>query len=175
MTKGAVREGGIREPEARAERLSHDQRAANAQRRQWRVEIPRSRRRSPSLDHLLALSSSRFEFVVAGAFHHQGFVVRRVGGAGDLSVDLIGHDRSGKTVGIQCKRYARTRKIGSPDIQEFIGMTATHHRVDRAIFVTTSDFTGEATKLAREHGIELYDGIALVRLIGSEPLTRTDD
>jgi Restriction endonuclease len=40
-------------------------------------------------------------------------------------------------------------------------MARTHHRADRAIFVTTSEFSRPAIELARKHHIELMDGNSL--------------
>ena len=82
------------------------------------------------------------------------------GGAGDLSADVVGIDHRGRKVVIQCKRYSLTSKIGSPDVQKFLGMATVHHRAERALFLTTATFTEPALSLARAHRdlLELVDG-----------------
>ncbi len=110
------------------------------------------------MDALLALSPRQFEEWVAGYLRAQGYAeVERVGGAGDLGVDLRCRDQHGSLVLVQCKRYQPGRKVGSPAIQTFFGMLA-HHGAERGIFVTTSDYTPAARKLAGERDIELIDG-----------------
>ncbi len=66
---------------------------------------------------------------------------------------------------IQCKRYAAGNRIGSPAIQTFIGMVHVHHKADRGIFVTTSSYTDGARKLAHQHGLTLWEGSDLTRMV----------
>lgn len=90
--------------------------------------------------------------------------VQRVGGRGDLGVDIAARDPTGRTMVVQCKRYARGKKIGSPGIQKFIGMAHVHHQADLKLFVTTSDYTDDARALARLHDIQLMDGSDIEKL-----------
>lgn len=118
------------------------------------------------LGQLLALSPGEFESVVADVLRRRGFRdVRLVGGPGDLNVDIWCRDPKGLLVAVQCKRYAPARRIGSKDIQTFVGMIFGHHEAKRGIFVTTSDYTPQARSLATERRIELVNGAALVRLV----------
>jgi Restriction endonuclease len=111
------------------------------------------------LHHLLILTPAAFELAVADLFRDLGFKkVRRVGRAGELAADIVAKDEKGRSVIIQCKRYDPAGKVGSREIQLFIGMARTHHRADRAIFVTTAEFSRPAIDLARRHRIELIDG-----------------
>ena len=133
--------------------------------RRWRRF--RSRRvRTRSLGDLLTLTPAEFAEAVAAVLARTGYRdLRRVGGAGDLGADLVGRDRNGRSVIVQCKRYAPGSRVGSPAVQSFIGMQTTHHRAERGLFVTTSGFTGPAVALARRHGITLIDGAELSRLV----------
>lgn len=134
-------------------------------------------RAATELRDLLLLSPTGFEIAVADLLTSQGYMnVRRVGGAGDLSVDLTGRTPAGLSVAVQCKRYIPEIRVGSPEIQKFIGMTTTHHRVDRGVFVTTSSFTKPAIDLAKKHKIQLIDGIALAEmLLARSPTTKEED
>lgn len=129
------------------------------------------------LNQLLALSPTGFEVAVGDLLRARGYTnVRRIGGAGDLAVDLTARSPKGRSVAVQCKRYRPGLKIGSPEIQKFIGMTTTHHRVAEAIFVTTSGFTKPASELASKHKIELIDGARLSEmLLELRPEALTED
>ena len=119
-----------------------------------------------SLRGLLALSPEEFEFAVGDLFRARGYEdIHRVGGSGDLGVDLVGRDPDGLAVIVQCKRYGRDKRVGSPTIQGFIGM-AVHHRAERGLVVTTSSYTEPAIRLAAAAPlpITLIDGVALVRM-----------
>jgi restriction system protein len=91
----------------------------------------------------------------------------RVGGAGDLAVDIVAYGRANNLIVVQCKKYAPENKIGSPEIQKFIGMMHVHHQTQSGIFVTTSTFTQPAIELAERHNILLIDGERLVTIMRS--------
>lgn len=133
----------------------------------WRWQRRRSRRRrTRTLAGLLALSPGDFELAVGDLFRSLGYErLRRVGGTGDLGVDLAGYDPDGRAVIVQCKRYGLQNRIGSPAIQSFLGMVV-HHGAERGIFVTTSVYTEPAIALARDAAvpITLIDGPEISRL-----------
>jgi restriction system protein len=131
----------------------------------WKETIP----------ELLTLTPSQFEVYVGSLLHDLGYrKIRQVGRAGDLAADLLCFDREGRSVVVQCKRYAPGYNISSPEIQMFIGMQRVQHRTERAMFVTTSDFTAPARKLAQRHGITLIDGFELTAYVQHENMTRRD-
>ncbi len=126
------------------------------------------RRRAKALyfNELLALTPAEFEFAVADLLSTTGYRrLERVGRAGDLCADLKGYGPDGESVVVQCKRYTPGNKIGTPEIQTFIGMIAVHHRSDSGIFVTTSSFTQPAIDLANRHRLTLIDGQRLGALL----------
>jgi restriction system protein len=132
----------------------------------WLRRRIQRRLRVRTLGELLSLTPAQFEEAVGDLLSELGYRdVRRVGGAGDLAADIQCRDPEGMSVIVQCKRYAPGTRIGSPVIQTFIGMQSIHHRADRGIFVTTSEFTQPAVTLARHHGLTLIDGAELSRLI----------
>lgn len=119
-------------------------------------------RRRRTLGRLIAGSPTEFEETVARMMKSQGFRgVRRTGGAGDLTADVVATDRAGRTVVVQCKRYQPGKPVGSKELQTFIGMQRIHHEADYGLYVTTSSFTRPARELADRHGITLVDGVAL--------------
>ena len=123
------------------------------------------RRFETTLDGFLALSPTEFEVEVGRVLEAAGHGrMQRVGGAGDLSIDVRGRDTTGRTALVQCKRYARTKRIGSPAIQQFYGMCHYHDPSALPIFVTTADYTADARTVARKAGVRLIDGNDLVAL-----------
>jgi restriction system protein len=123
-------------------------------------------RKLQTLGNLLALTPTGFELAVADLYRALGYRrVEQVGKAGDLGADVVCRDPAGRSVVIQCKRYSPGHRVGSKDIQHFIGMVSVHHRADHGIFVTTSDYTDAATDLAKMHRLELVDGGGLARRV----------
>lgn len=135
--------------------------------RQLQAQKERERlARLKTLGDLLTLTPTEFEEAVGQILASGGFLnVRRVGGSGDLSVDLLATDVYGNRVIVQCKRYSPGRSIGSPDLQKFIGMMVVQHKAQKGIFVTTSTFKQTAIDLAKDKDITLIDGNTLVRLM----------
>ncbi len=127
--------------------------------------VGRRRRFATTLAGFLALDPTGFEHAVANVFRASGFRdMRVVGGSGDLAIDITGRDPSGQPVLVQCKRYAPDKRIGSPEVQKFLGMARYRDESARRILVTTSDFTGPALDVGRRAGVELVSGAELVRL-----------
>jgi restriction system protein len=124
------------------------------------------RRRARTLAELLQLTPTQFEQAIADLLRDLGYRdISRLGGAGDLAADIICRDQQGRRVVVQCKRYRPGSRIGSPAIQHFIGMQTVHHQADYGIFVTSSEYTRAAVELATRHGIVLFDGADLSRLM----------
>jgi restriction system protein len=102
--------------------------------------LDRVRQREPAfLERLvLAVLTAMGYGGAAGAAEHLGKVGDE-GLDGVIRQDPLGLDR----IYVQAKRYAATRAVGRPEIQEFVG--ALHGaQADRGIFITTSRFTLEA-------------------------------
>jgi hypothetical protein len=132
----------------------------------WRAWRRRKRTKQRHLMELLALTPAQFEEAVGHLLTDIGY--RRVchtGRAGDLAADLTAVDRDGRRIVIQCKRLAPGSRVGSPDVQTFIGMLTVHHRAEQGIFVTTAEFTAPAEALAKQHDITLIDGRRISELL----------
>lgn len=145
---------------------------------QDRPAVRRTSLRSTSLEALLRLTPTEFEEWTGAWLRAAGYrQVRRVGGPGDLAADLICATPEGARVVVQCKRYAPSRRVGSAEIQTFLGMLTIHHHADLGIFVTTASFTAPARQLAAAHGLLLFDGAALLvparAHLTSRPTTRS--
>ncbi|MGC2175261.1 MAG: restriction endonuclease [Acidimicrobiales bacterium] len=122
-------------------------------------EAGRSAARSGDLGLILALSPRQFEYTMAAILRLLGMTeIQRVGGRGHLGIATTARDASGCTVLVQCKRRARTKKIGSPEIEKFIGMSHVHQHADLKLFITTSEYTDQARARAQLHDIQLMNG-----------------
>jgi len=135
----------------------------------WRERRRQERLPWAELADLLALSPYQFEEAVAAILRELGFRhVRRTGRSGDLSVDITFRDKDNKLVAVQCKRYRLPHKVGSVDLQQFIGMAKLHHNADLGMYVTTSDYTRSAYALAAQHpDIQLVNGLLLAEMLAN--------
>jgi restriction system protein len=79
-----------------------------------------------------------------------------------IRLDALGIDK----VYAQAKRYARTAKVGRPDVQTFSG-ALDDKQTTRGVFITTSGFTAEALSYVRNipKQIVLIDGDRLAELL----------
>ncbi|MCZ4608856.1 restriction endonuclease [Streptomyces sp. Lzd4kr] len=99
------------------------------------------------------MSGTEFEEVVAELCRRDGCTeVRRVGGAGDNGADVLGQLPDGRTMVIQCKRYAPHRTIASREVRDLLGAKV-HFAADVAIFVATTRFSPQAEAFAVKHNI----------------------
>lgn len=130
--------------------------------------------RDELLSILHHMSPQRFERVILDLLTAMGY------GGGDLSrsimtktsgdggIDGIIHeDALGlDAVYIQAKRYDVKNNVGRPDIQRFIG-SLTGEGANKGVFVTTSDFSREATDYLHrvQHRVVLINGQRLARLM----------
>ncbi|RRR82822.1 restriction endonuclease [Streptomyces sp. RP5T] len=99
------------------------------------------------------MTGTEFEELVAGLCRRDGCTeVRRVGGAGDNGADVLGRLPDGRTMVVQCKRYAPSRAIPNRELRDLLGARV-HFCADVAVFVTTTRFSGPSESFAREHDI----------------------
>ncbi|WP_079123740.1 restriction endonuclease [Streptomyces sp. NBRC 110611] len=120
--------------------------------RAWRhgEEVKAGRRTLAEVD---AMSGTEFEELVAALCRRDGCAeIRRVGGSGDNGADVRGRLPDGRTMVIQCKRYAPSRAIASHEVRDLRGAQA-HFDADVAIFVTTTRFSRQAEDFAVNNGI----------------------
>jgi len=135
-------------------------------RRARRREARRHVEQAQHLGQLLTVSGEDFEAITADLFRSLGYRdVERIGGSGDLGVDLRTTSPEGFVVIIQCKRYGAGQKVGSPAVQSLMGAVV-NTGADMGIFVTTSTFTAPAIQHAATGRVEirLIDGTELTRL-----------
>ena len=123
----------------------------------WQVRRHRAQlriRRTHTLDQILALNSTSFEFFTADLLRRDGCTrVERVGGAGDLAADNLARLPDGRKLLVQDKFYGLTTKVSSDDVQKVGGTWRVIHHADVALVVTTSHLTRAAADYCRRAGI----------------------
>ncbi|MGW8065250.1 restriction endonuclease [Streptomyces ziwulingensis] len=127
-------------------------RLARGRDRRWRhEEAVRAGHRT--LAEVDAMTGTEFEELVAGLCRRDGCTeVRRVGGANDNGADVVGRLPDGRTMVIQCKRYAPSSTIASREVRDLLGAKV-HFGADLAVFVTTTRFSRPSERFALQHGI----------------------
>lgn len=130
--------------------------------------------RDELLSLIYQLSPQRFEKLILELLAAMGYgggnadrgLMTKVTGDGGID-GIIKEDALGlDAVYIQAKRYAADRKIGRPDIQQFIG-SLTGESATKGVFVTTSDFSREAHDYLQrvQQRVVLINGQRLAQLM----------
>lgn len=124
------------------------------------VEMLAYFRRHP--EQLYLLTPRKFEELVAAIFSNNGFSVELTPETRDGGVDIIAVHKSaltGNTVHlVECKRYAPDNGVGIGVVQRLLG-TVSQMKANKGVIVTTSFFTRDAMKVAKdtEHTLSLKD------------------
>jgi len=100
------------------------------------------------------LEAQQFEFEIARLLQRMGYQAHATKATGDGGVDVFARKDDDNIV-VQCKRWER-KPVGRAVVDELAG-TASRHGATHAILVTTSDFSSDAERAARQHGIDLWD------------------
>ena len=96
-----------------------------------------------------------FEKFIAKLFEKMGYFCNVTKKTGDYGVDVVA--RKGKdTIVIQAKKYKHGNNVGNVDVQKILG-AMWKYEANKAIVVTTSDFTVQAESQAKEAPVELWD------------------
>ena len=110
------------------------------------------------------LSGTDFELLVQSLLKAEGYEnVIKIGGAGDLGVDIIACKKhANKLIHyiFQCKRWAS--KVGSNPIQRLYAERM-RRGLDYSICITTSDYTKDGKKVALDLNVEMVNGSELIK------------
>jgi len=77
----------------------------------------------------------------------------------DLSYDML------RKKHLKLSSNLDSKIVRVSEMQKFVGMMITEYKAGRGIYITTSDFTEPAKKLAQRHNVELWNGKKLANLI----------
>ena len=136
-------------------------------------DLQRQALASQLLEAVKASSPQFFERLVVTLLVRMGYggtlldAGQAVGRSGDGGIDgVIKEDKLGlDKIYLQAKRW-EDKAVGSPEIDRFAGALR-RNKADKGVFLTTSTFTAEAIRSAREHPsrIVLIDGPSLAQLM----------
>lgn len=98
------------------------------------------------------LSGTDFESLLHRLYEVMGYSVQDIGKTGDQGGDLIA-TKGQERILIQAKCY-KDWNVGNSAIQEAVA-AKNHYDCNKAIVITTSNFTKEATELAKTNNVEL--------------------
>lgn len=107
----------------------------------------------------------RFEAVCEKLFAQAGFETKSQSHGADGGVDIWLHSRNaeGPVAVVQCKHW-QGKAVGVKEIREFFGVMASH-KLTRGTYATTSAYTADAQRFAKDNGINTLDGAGLLALI----------
>lgn len=106
------------------------------------------------------LSGAVFEEYLELLFRRLGYRVQRTRAAGDYGGDLVITGKDGARTVVQAKRYSKA--VGVRAVQEVVAAMRAYE-CERAMVVTNSRFTKQASHLAATNDVELWDRDELVR------------
>ena len=124
------------------------------------------------LDKLNLIEPRKFEEFVASVLRSEGFEVELTPTTGDGGFDILAVQTSAvtgqHTYLIDCKRYAKHRKIGIEWIRHLIGVLQLNNAT-KGMIVTTTSFSRDARRLAEQcsNKIMLHDYDSLKRWVKS--------
>jgi uncharacterized protein YihD (DUF1040 family) len=112
-----------------------------------------------------SISPFEFEDLIGDLFIKMGYSVQVTPKSGDYGIDVIavkGED----VIAIQAKKYSKGNNVGNQEIQKLLGaMQLNTVKANKAILITSSDFTVSALIQAKETPIELWNGDYLSELL----------
>lgn len=116
---------------------------------------------------LQEVDEHEFEHIVSKVWEQQGWETEVTDKSGDRGIDIKAEkeDPFQQLQYIQAKRYSASNKVGSSEIQRYAGLHAREETVDAVVVATTSEFTAEAEKVARNRNVKIIDGTQLVEMI----------
>lgn len=107
-------------------------------------------------DVLMEYDDAEFEDLVSRVWEAKGYATQTTGGGPDQGIDVIANNPS-ETIVIEAKRYGPDSKVSAPTIQKAVGAKE-QFQADRAVVVTSTDFTDPAREAAAHTNVELVNG-----------------
>jgi len=113
--------------------------------------------------YLLNLTPQRFEDAICKLYRALGYSVYQTPYANDGGRDAIA-TKGKRKYSIECKRYARDRAVGRPELQKFYAAIL-EDGSHQGLFITTGRFSKAAVAYAKKVDIQLIDGDNLMSLM----------
>jgi len=114
-------------------------------------------------NNFLNLSPYEFEDLISKLFKKMGYSTIVTKRSGDFGADVIASKGEEKIL-IEAKKYSEGNNITPQQVQRTLGAIY-KYKADKAIFITTSDFSISAKEVEREAPIELWNKYILKKMI----------
>ncbi len=112
----------------------------------------------------MKLDPYQFEAFCMRVLNANGYQMMMTSKSNDGGKDLVGWDNYNQRIFGEVKQYKKDNKVSRPLLQKLKGAMV-DSKVERGIFITTSDFTREALEYAKRNKIKCINGNGLERLI----------
>lgn len=104
------------------------------------------------------ISPFEFEDLIEKLFMKMGYKTELTPKTCDYGIDVIARNDK-EIIAVQAKKYSKGNNVGNRDVQRLLGaMQLRTVQANKAVLITTSDFTLQAIEQAKEAPIELWDG-----------------
>lgn len=114
-------------------------------------------------NNFVNLSPRQFEKLIESLFKKMGYITHLTSQTCDYGTDVIAK-RGSDVIVIEVKKYSENNNVGNRAIQRLLG-SMYNYGANKAIFVTSSDFTSNAYHQAKKAPIELWNGNKLNRML----------
>jgi len=122
------------------------------------IKLKNDKKNLLSARDCLEITPFEFEEMIEDLFKKMGYETELTSRIGDYGIDVIARNNK-DVIAIQVKRYSKGNNVGNQEVQKLLGaMQLRSVKANKAVLVTTSDFTIQATEQAKETPIELWDG-----------------
>ena len=109
------------------------------------------------------LSPYQFEEFIVKLFQKMGYQARKTPNVGDFGADIIA-TKGEETILIEVKKYSEGHNVTPKEVQRTLG-AMWKYKADKAVFITTSDFTVRAKELEKDAPIELWNKRILHKIV----------
>ena len=125
-----------------------------------------SKRRKSNLREVdyMKLNPYQFETFCMRVLNANGYQVMTTSKSADGGKDLVGWDNDNQRIFGEVKQYKKDNKVSRPLLQKLKGAMV-DSKVERGIFITTSDFSREALDYAKRNKIKCINRNGLESLI----------
>jgi len=106
-------------------------------------------------NNFMNISHFEFEGFIAQLFRKMGYQTEVTRKTGDYGIDVIAKDKN-DTIAVQVKQFKHGNNVSNLIVQQVLG-AMWKVKANKAIIITTSDFTIQAKVQAREAPIELWN------------------
>jgi len=130
------------------------------QAKNFEEKLKRSADNKLSVEEIEHLDGFEFEELIGDLFRKAGYKVRVTKKSGDQGADII-VEKDGISTAIQTKKY--NGSVGNKAVQEIVA-SVKYYDCDKAMVITTGDFTKSAYELAAINRVKLIDGKELDKL-----------